>query len=124
MSRIVNELDPIHFSIKKASKMVKEIGRQVVTDKCIMALLFVIVIGVIAITIVKLSPMDPQMLRSLLGNGPYKLGAVEVGLNKKNLTLNLSSPLQLKLVNPNNKDILDIPGLAPPVLQINLEFKL
>lgn len=29
MSRIVNELDSIHFSIKKATKLVKEIGRQV-----------------------------------------------------------------------------------------------
>ncbi|XP_023539777.1 novel plant SNARE 11-like [Cucurbita pepo subsp. pepo] len=72
MSRIVNELDSIHFSLKKASKLVKELGRQIATDKCIMALLFIIVIGVIAIIIVK-------------------------------------------LVNPNNKDIQDIPGLAPPV---------
>ncbi|KAF2316279.1 hypothetical protein GH714_041620 [Hevea brasiliensis] len=71
MSRIVNELDSIHFSIKKASQLVKEIGRQVATDKCIMAMLVLIVIGVIAIIIVK-------------------------------------------LVNPNNKDIRDIPGLAPP----------
>lgn len=71
MSRIVNELDSIHFSIKKASKLVKEIGRQVATDKCIMALLFIIVLGVIAIIIVK-------------------------------------------IVNPHNKDIRDIPGLAPP----------
>ncbi|KAB2607305.1 plant SNARE 11-like [Pyrus ussuriensis x Pyrus communis] len=30
MSRIVNELDSIHFSIKKASKLVREIGRQVI----------------------------------------------------------------------------------------------
>ncbi|XP_051145713.1 novel plant SNARE 11-like isoform X1 [Andrographis paniculata] len=72
MSRIVNELDSIHFSIKKASQLVKEIGRQVATDRCIMALLFLIVIGVIAIIIVK-------------------------------------------IVNPHNKDIRDIPGLAPPV---------
>ncbi|CAM8986976.1 hypothetical protein QQ045_006161 [Rhodiola kirilowii] len=71
MSRVVNELDSIHFSIKKASKLVKEIGRQVATDRCIMGLLFLIVIGVIAIIIVK-------------------------------------------LVHPNNKDIRDIPGLAPP----------
>ncbi|KAJ0968226.1 hypothetical protein J5N97_025143 [Dioscorea zingiberensis] len=71
MSRIVNELDSIHFSIKKASQLVKEIGRQVATDRCIMALLFLIVIGVIAIIIVK-------------------------------------------IVHPNNKDIRDIPGLAPP----------
>lgn len=73
MSRVVNELDSIHFSIKKASKLVKEIGRQVATDKCIMALLFLIVIGVVAIIIVK-------------------------------------------LVHPGNKDIRDIPGLAPPVM--------
>jgi SNARE protein len=71
MSRVVNELDSIHFSIKKASKLVKEVGRQVATDKCIMALLCLIVIGVIAIIIVK-------------------------------------------IVNPHNKNIADIPGLAPP----------
>lgn len=71
MSRVVNELDSIHFSIKKASKLVKEIGRQVATDRCIMAMLFLIVAGVVAIIIVK-------------------------------------------LVNPHNKDIPDIPGLAPP----------
>ncbi|KAG1360913.1 putative plant SNARE 12 [Cocos nucifera] len=72
MNRIVNELDSIHFSIKKASQLVKEIGRSIVTDRCIMAMLFLIVIGVIAIIIVK-------------------------------------------IVNPRNKDIRDIPGFAPPV---------
>ncbi|KAB1213750.1 putative plant SNARE 13 [Morella rubra] len=71
MGRIVNELDTINFSIKKASQLVKEIGRQVATDKCIMLFLFLIVCGVIAIIIVK-------------------------------------------IVNPNNKNIRDIPGLAPP----------
>ncbi|KAK6930356.1 Sec20 [Dillenia turbinata] len=71
MGRIVNELDTIQFSLKKASQLVKEIGRQVATDKCIMLFLFLIVCGVIAIIIVK-------------------------------------------IVNPNNKSIRDIPGLAPP----------
>ncbi|KAK4856080.1 hypothetical protein QYF36_013928 [Acer negundo] len=71
MGRIVNELDTIQFSIKKASQLVKEIGRQVATDKCIMLFLFLIVCGVIAIIIVK-------------------------------------------IVNPSNKSIRDIPGLAPP----------
>ncbi|KAG1354343.1 putative plant SNARE 11 [Cocos nucifera] len=61
MNRIVNELDSIHFSIKKASQMVKEIGRQVATDRCIMALLFLIVLGVIAIIIVKISPSNPNL---------------------------------------------------------------
>ncbi|KAL5198428.1 hypothetical protein ABZP36_001940 [Zizania latifolia] len=71
MKRIGNELDSVHFSLKKASQMVKEIGRQVATDKCIMAFLFLIVCGVIAIIVVK-------------------------------------------IVNPHNKNIRDIPGLAPP----------
>ncbi|EER92219.1 novel plant SNARE 13 [Sorghum bicolor] len=71
MKRIGNELDTVHFSLKKASKLVKEIGRQVATDKCIMAFLFLIVVGVIAIIVVK-------------------------------------------IVHPNNKNIRDIPGLAPP----------
>ncbi|CAJ2661795.1 unnamed protein product [Trifolium pratense] len=71
MSRIVNELDSIQFSIKKASKLVMEIGRKVATDKCIMLFLFLIVCGVVAVIVVK-------------------------------------------IVNPHNKDIRDIPGLAPP----------
>ncbi|KAH7302517.1 hypothetical protein KP509_23G076100 [Ceratopteris richardii] len=71
MGRIVNELDAMQFSIKKASQLVKEIGRQIATDRCIMVFLFLIVCGVIAIIVVK-------------------------------------------IVNPNNKNIRDIPGLAPP----------
>ncbi|RYQ96067.1 hypothetical protein Ahy_B08g091573 [Arachis hypogaea] len=55
MGRIVNELDSIQFSIKKALQLVKEIGRQVATDKCIMLLLVLIVYGVIAIIVVKKS---------------------------------------------------------------------
>ncbi|KMZ62410.1 putative plant snare [Zostera marina] len=54
MGRIVNELDTISFSIKKATQLVKEIGRQVATDKCIMMFLLLIVVGVIAIVIVKI----------------------------------------------------------------------
>ncbi|XP_062211381.1 novel plant SNARE 12-like [Phragmites australis] len=78
MKRIGNELDSVHFSLKKASQLVKEIGRQVATDKCIMAFLFLIVLGVIAIIVVK-------------------------------------------IVHPQNKNIRDIPGLAPPAqnFQIN-----
>ncbi|GJN31585.1 hypothetical protein PR202_gb20000 [Eleusine coracana subsp. coracana] len=53
MKRIGNELDSVHFSLKKASQLVKEIGRQVATDKCIMAFLFLIDIGVIAVIVVK-----------------------------------------------------------------------
>ncbi|KAK6947488.1 Sec20 [Dillenia turbinata] len=70
MSRIVNELDSIHFSIKKASKLVKEIGRQVATDRCIMAMLFIIVLGVIAIIIVKLVHPNNKDIRDIPGLAP------------------------------------------------------
>ncbi|XP_042506119.1 novel plant SNARE 11-like [Macadamia integrifolia] len=70
MSRIVNELDSIHFSIKKASQLVKEIGRQVATDKCIMAMLVLIVIGVIAIIIVKLVNPNNKDIRDIPGLAP------------------------------------------------------
>ncbi|CAN1333881.1 Novel plant SNARE 11 [Linum perenne] len=73
MSRVVNELDSIHFSMKRASKLVKEIGRQFATDKAIMSMLFLIVLGIITIIIVK-------------------------------------------IMDPTNKDIQDIPGLAPPAM--------
>ncbi|RYQ95353.1 hypothetical protein Ahy_B08g090591 [Arachis hypogaea] len=53
MGRIVIELDSIQFSIKMASQLVKEIGKQVATDKCIMLLLVLIVCGVIAIIVMK-----------------------------------------------------------------------
>lgn len=70
MSRIVNELDSIHFSIKKATQLVKELGRQVATDRCIMALLFLIVIGVIAIIIVKIVNPQNKDIRDIPGLAP------------------------------------------------------
>nr|GMD39237.1 novel plant SNARE 11 [Ipomoea batatas] len=53
MSRIVNELDSIHFSMKKANKVVRELGRQIASDNCFKTMLFIIVIGIITIIIVK-----------------------------------------------------------------------
>ncbi|CAM6013392.1 unnamed protein product [Sphagnum balticum] len=53
LGRITNELDTIQFSIKKASQLVKEIGRQLATDRCIIFLLFLVVAGVIAVIVVK-----------------------------------------------------------------------
>lgn len=52
--RVNNEMDTLQFSLKKASKLVKEIGRQIATDRCIMFFLVIIVVGVIAVIIVKL----------------------------------------------------------------------
>ncbi|KAJ1383314.1 Target SNARE coiled-coil-like proteiny domain [Sesbania bispinosa] len=70
MGRIVNELDSIQFSIKKASQLVKEIGRQVATDKCIMLLLVLIVCGVIAVIVVKIVNPNNKNIRDIPGLAP------------------------------------------------------
>lgn len=70
MSRIVNELDSIHFSIKKATQLVKEIGRQVATDRVIMAFLFLIVMGVIAVIIVKIVHPSNKSIPDIPGLAP------------------------------------------------------
>ncbi|KAJ9556125.1 hypothetical protein OSB04_010739, partial [Centaurea solstitialis] len=70
MNRIMDDLDSIHFSIKKASRLVKELGRQIATDRCIMSMLFLIVIGVIAIIIVKIMHPENKDIRDLPGLGP------------------------------------------------------
>ncbi|XP_042475042.1 novel plant SNARE 13-like [Macadamia integrifolia] len=70
MGRIVNDLDTIHFSIKKATQLVKEIGRQVATDKCIMAFLFLIVCGVIAIIVVKIVHPNNTSISPIPGLAP------------------------------------------------------
>jgi len=56
MSRIVNELDSIHFSIKKASKMVKEIGRQVIFQNIHFVFFHLPGLAVIGFTYLKVFP--------------------------------------------------------------------
>ncbi|XLS51879.1 hypothetical protein HN51_012556 [Arachis hypogaea] len=51
MSKVTEELDSIYFSMKRASKLSKQL--EIATDKCIMMLLLLIVIGMITIVIVK-----------------------------------------------------------------------
>lgn len=53
LGRINNEMDTLQFSLKKASGLVKEIGRQMATDRCIMFFLFLVVAGIIAVVVVK-----------------------------------------------------------------------
>lgn len=70
MGRIVNELDTIQFSIKKASQLVREIGRQIATDRCIMMFLFLIVCGVVAIIIVKIVHPNNKSIQNIPGLAP------------------------------------------------------
>ena len=58
MERVVDDLDEIHFSLKKSFKVIRDLTRGLATDKCILALLFLVVAGVVAIIAVKMAGLD------------------------------------------------------------------
>lgn len=53
MERIVNDLEDVHFNLKKASQMIRDITRTMATDKCIMGIFVLIVAGVVAIVVLR-----------------------------------------------------------------------
>ena len=53
LERIVDDLDEIHFSLKKSFGVLRDITRGLATDKCIMFLLFLVVAGVMTVIIMK-----------------------------------------------------------------------
>ena len=55
MEKIVNDLDEIQFSMKKAKKLLTDITRSMATDKCILMFLFLIVGGIVVVIILKVA---------------------------------------------------------------------
>ena len=55
MEKIVNDLDEIQFSMKKAKKLIGDITRSMATDKCILMILMLIVGGIVVIIILKVA---------------------------------------------------------------------
>lgn len=53
--KISNDLDEIHFSMKKAKQVIRDIARGLATDKCIMFFLLLVVIGIVVIVILKIT---------------------------------------------------------------------
>lgn len=60
MERVVDDLDEIHFSLKKSFKVIRDLTRGLATDKCILTLLFLVVAGVVAIIAVKIAGVDEK----------------------------------------------------------------
>jgi Snare region anchored in the vesicle membrane C-terminus len=55
MEKVVNDLDEIHFSMKKAKKLIGDITRSMATDKCILMILMLIVGGIVVVVILKVA---------------------------------------------------------------------
>ena len=58
MEKIVDDLDEIHFSLKKSMRVIKDLTRGLATDKCILTLLFIVVAGIVSIIAVKAAGLD------------------------------------------------------------------
>eukprot|EP00882_Tetradesmus_deserticola_P013538 GHRQ01014374.1.p1 GENE.GHRQ01014374.1~~GHRQ01014374.1.p1 ORF type:complete len:295 (+),score=115.28 GHRQ01014374.1:1486-2370(+) len=64
LNKIVDDLNEIEFTMKKATKIIADIGKGIMTDRCIMFLLFLVVCGVIALVVVKVVKPNQKAIQS------------------------------------------------------------
>ncbi|DBB15041.1 hypothetical protein WJX82_006539 [Trebouxia sp. C0006] len=55
LERVVDDLDQIHFSMKKAQKIIRDITRGIATDKAIMGFIMLLLLGVVVIIVLKIA---------------------------------------------------------------------
>ncbi|KAA6420337.1 MAG: putative plant SNARE 11-like, partial [Trebouxia sp. A1-2] len=55
LERVVDDLDQIHFSMKKAQKIIRDITRGIATDKAIMGFIMLLLMGVVVIIVLKIA---------------------------------------------------------------------
>ena len=55
LGQISTDLDDIHFSMRKARQVIRDIARGLATDKCIMFFLLLVVVGILVIVILKVT---------------------------------------------------------------------
>ncbi|KAG2491964.1 hypothetical protein HYH03_009695 [Edaphochlamys debaryana] len=61
LEKIMDELNEIEFTMKKATAVIRDITRGLLTDKCIAFLLLLVVCGVVAIIVVKI--INPKKVK-------------------------------------------------------------
>eukprot|EP00889_Picochlorum_renovo_P003310 jgi/Picre1/30340/NNA_005704.t1 len=55
LNKISNDLDEIHFSMKKARQVIRDLARRLATDRCIMFVLLLVIIGIVVIVVLKIT---------------------------------------------------------------------
>ncbi|CAD7699840.1 unnamed protein product [Ostreobium quekettii] len=58
MDKIVDDLDEIEFTMKAAGRVVRDITRGIMTDRCIRCLLFLILVAIIVVVVLKVTDDD------------------------------------------------------------------
>lgn len=55
LERVADDLDEIHFSMRKAKQVLRDMARGLATDKCIMFFLLLVVVGVVVVIVLKVT---------------------------------------------------------------------
>ena len=63
MEAVVNELDEIEFTLKKAKTLLRDLGRALATDRCIACFMMLVVLGVVVIIVLKVTKKDNDMIQ-------------------------------------------------------------
>lgn len=51
---MLDDLDEIHFTMKKARQVIRDMARGLATDRCIMTLLLLVVIAIVVLVVLKI----------------------------------------------------------------------
>lgn len=54
LEKVLDDLDEIHFTQKKARQVIRDMTRGLATDKCIMALLLLVAIAIVVVIVLKI----------------------------------------------------------------------
>ncbi|EFN51513.1 hypothetical protein CHLNCDRAFT_55096 [Chlorella variabilis] len=54
LEKVIDDLDEIHFTMKKARQVIRDMTRSLMTDKLIMALILLVVLGIVAIIVLNI----------------------------------------------------------------------
>lgn len=68
LEKVVDGLNEIEFNMKKATKVIRDITRGMLTDKCIMFLMFCVAAGVTALIIIKIIKPNKKSLTTAITN--------------------------------------------------------
>lgn len=75
LEKVIDDLDEIHFTMKKARQVIRDMARGLATDKCIMLLLLLVVLGIVAIIVLRILKVKgviiPGPSRRLLWQEPW-----------------------------------------------------
>ncbi|EFJ47278.1 Qb-SNARE, NPSN-family [Volvox carteri f. nagariensis] len=83
MEDIVDQLNEIEFTMKKATQIIRDITRGLLTDKCIAFLLLLVVLGVVAIIVIKIINPNRKKVQegaqAIISNVTSAINSTDVG---------------------------------------------